>query len=201
MAARPISDWRLRRGRPVRRSGCDSMPTRTRTCRGYFAPDQAQVSLKLGDEQVAFYHATNKSSRSVTGMALYNVTPEKVGKYFHKTACFCFNKQTLSPPTKDGVPSQLLGRSCDPLRSKHRRRQGDHLVLHVLPFLGRCSEVRRPCQGRAPRRADVGGGARRKVESKLTAAGNSPAILNWFEIWRLCGSRVGAVSPAVLLWV
>ena len=62
-----------------------------------FAPDQVEVSLKLGDEQVAFYHAANKSSRPVTGMALYNVTPEKVGKYFHKTACFCFNKQTLSP--------------------------------------------------------------------------------------------------------
>jgi cytochrome c oxidase assembly protein subunit 11 len=61
-----------------------------------FAPDQLEVSLKLGDEQVAFYHAANKSSRPVTGMALYNVTPEKVGKYFHKTACFCFNKQTLS---------------------------------------------------------------------------------------------------------
>lgn len=61
-----------------------------------FAPDQSEVSLNLGDEQVAFYHATNKSSRPVTGMALYNVTPEKVGKYFHKTACFCFNKQTLS---------------------------------------------------------------------------------------------------------
>jgi cytochrome c oxidase assembly protein subunit 11 len=61
-----------------------------------FAPDQTEVSLALGDEQVAFYHATNKSSRPVTGMALYNVTPEKVGKYFHKTACFCFNKQTLA---------------------------------------------------------------------------------------------------------
>ncbi len=62
-----------------------------------FAPDQTEVSLNLGDEQVAFYHAVNKSSRPVTGMALYNVTPEKVGKYFHKTACFCFNQQTLSP--------------------------------------------------------------------------------------------------------
>ena len=61
-----------------------------------FAPDQLQTALNLGDEQVAFYHATNRSSRPVTGMALYNVTPEKVGKYFHKTACFCFNKQTLS---------------------------------------------------------------------------------------------------------
>ena len=60
-----------------------------------FAPDQLEVSLNLGDEQVAFYHARNLSNRPVTGMALYNVTPEKVGKYFHKTACFCFNKQTL----------------------------------------------------------------------------------------------------------
>ena len=61
-----------------------------------FAPDQLEVSLKLGDEQVAFYHATNLSTQPVTGMALYNVTPEKVGRYFHKTACFCFNKQTLA---------------------------------------------------------------------------------------------------------
>jgi cytochrome c oxidase assembly protein subunit 11 len=62
-----------------------------------FAPDQREVGLNLGDEKIAFYHAVNQSGRSVTGMALYNVTPEKVGKYFHKTACFCFNKQTLGP--------------------------------------------------------------------------------------------------------
>jgi cytochrome c oxidase assembly protein subunit 11 len=62
-----------------------------------FAPDQLEVKLKLGEEQVAFYHAANQSAEPVTGMALYNVTPEKIGKYFHKTACFCFNKQTLAP--------------------------------------------------------------------------------------------------------
>jgi cytochrome c oxidase assembly protein subunit 11 len=61
-----------------------------------FAPDQTEVSLPLGEEQVAFYHARNQAEAPVTGMALYNVTPEKVGKYFHKTACFCFNQQTLS---------------------------------------------------------------------------------------------------------
>jgi cytochrome c oxidase assembly protein subunit 11 len=61
-----------------------------------FGPDQLEVSLNLGDEQIAFYRAVNKSDQPVTGMALYNVTPEKVGKYFHKTACFCFNKQTLA---------------------------------------------------------------------------------------------------------
>jgi len=61
-----------------------------------FGPDQLEVSLNLGDEQIAFYRAVNNSNQPVTGMALYNVTPEKVGKYFHKTACFCFNKQTLA---------------------------------------------------------------------------------------------------------
>jgi cytochrome c oxidase assembly protein subunit 11 len=61
-----------------------------------FGPDQTEVGVKLGEEQVAFYHAANLSKRPVTGMALYNVTPEKVGKYFHKTACFCFNQQTLA---------------------------------------------------------------------------------------------------------
>jgi len=61
-----------------------------------FAPDDLEINLRLGEERVAFYRAANLSDRPVSGMALYNVTPEKAGKYFHKTACFCFNQQTLS---------------------------------------------------------------------------------------------------------
>ena len=62
-----------------------------------FAPDQNEVTLTLGQDRVAFYHAHNDAGTPVTGMALYNVTPEKAAKYFHKTACFCFNQQTLEP--------------------------------------------------------------------------------------------------------
>jgi cytochrome c oxidase assembly protein subunit 11 len=60
-----------------------------------FAPDQPEITLNLGADQVAFYHARNLANSAVSGMALYNVTPEKAAKYFHKTACFCFNQQTL----------------------------------------------------------------------------------------------------------
>lgn len=88
LAAAPGSNGRIMRVR----FNADTNPGLPWT----FAPDQLEVSLNLGDEQVAFYHAVNRSVRAVTGMALYNVTPEKVGKYFHKTACFCFSKQTLS---------------------------------------------------------------------------------------------------------
>ena len=69
-----------------------------------FEPTQPQVTLPLGDDQVATYWATNMGATEVTGVATYNVTPEKVGRYFHKTACFCFNSQTLAPGQHQGCP-------------------------------------------------------------------------------------------------
>ncbi len=62
-----------------------------------FRPDQEAVTLPLGEEQAAFYSARNLAGTAVTGVATYNVTPEKAAVYFHKTACFCFNQQTLAP--------------------------------------------------------------------------------------------------------
>jgi cytochrome c oxidase assembly protein subunit 11 len=69
-----------------------------------FAPEQKQVRVKLGEQQVAFYTARNEAGHPVTGIATYNVTPDKVGKYFHKTACFCFNEQTLAPNQQMQLP-------------------------------------------------------------------------------------------------
>ena len=69
-----------------------------------FRPMQEQVTLPLGEEQLAFYTARNEADASVTGIALYNVTPETVGRYFHKTACFCFNQQTLAAGQQTQFP-------------------------------------------------------------------------------------------------
>ena len=61
-----------------------------------FTPGDSAISVPLGDDRLAFYVARNLSSEAVTGVATYNVTPEKAARYFHKTACFCFNEQTLA---------------------------------------------------------------------------------------------------------
>ncbi len=62
-----------------------------------FKPGEGSVTVKLGEDRMAFYVGRNLGERAVTGVAIYNVTPEKVGHYFHKTQCFCFDEQTLTP--------------------------------------------------------------------------------------------------------
>lgn len=62
-----------------------------------FAPNEAAVTVKLGEDRLASYVGQNRAHQPITGVATYNVTPEKAARYFHKTACFCFDEQTLTP--------------------------------------------------------------------------------------------------------
>jgi len=70
----------------------------------HFAPAQASVQLRPGEEAVAFYRAEGTGATPATGISTYNVTPEVVGRYFHKTACFCFEEQTLAPGQQVDMP-------------------------------------------------------------------------------------------------
>lgn len=69
-----------------------------------FAPDQRQVTVKVGAETLAFYRATNNGRTPVTGTATFNVTPTKAGPYFSKIECFCFTEQTLAPGESVELP-------------------------------------------------------------------------------------------------
>ena len=69
-----------------------------------FQAEQAAMSVRLGEEGLAFYSASNRAETPVTGISVYNVTPEKVGRYFHKVACFCFDEQTLTPGQRADMP-------------------------------------------------------------------------------------------------
>ena len=55
------------------------------------------VTFKIGENKLVEYQATNLTNVKSTGTATFNVLPEKVGPYFIKTQCFCFEKQTLEP--------------------------------------------------------------------------------------------------------
>jgi cytochrome c oxidase assembly protein subunit 11 len=62
-----------------------------------FRPEQRQVTLKIGENKLAMFRATNKAQTPLTGAATFNVTPEIAGSYFDKVQCFCFTEQTLQP--------------------------------------------------------------------------------------------------------
>ena len=69
-----------------------------------FAPAQRRLKVRLGEEAMAHYRAVNNSGHSVTGTAVFNVTPALAGRYFTKIQCFCFTEQTLEPGRAADMP-------------------------------------------------------------------------------------------------
>ncbi len=69
-----------------------------------FQPVQRDITLKVGEEALVYYRATNVSDQTIVGMATFNVTPDKAGQYFDKIACFCFTEQSLAPGQSIDMP-------------------------------------------------------------------------------------------------
>lgn len=62
-----------------------------------FQPVKPEVTLHIGENRLAFFRAVNRSNETVTGSAVFNVSPDIMGQYFTKIQCFCFTEQTLKP--------------------------------------------------------------------------------------------------------
>lgn len=69
-----------------------------------FKPEQRAIEVQLGQKGLTAFIAHNRNPKPTTGTAVYNVTPLKAGKYFHKVQCFCFDEQTLAPGQEVSMP-------------------------------------------------------------------------------------------------
>ena len=83
-----------------------------------FAPVKPKITLRVGENALVYYRATNLSQETVTGVATFNVTPHKAGPYFVKVECFCFSRQTLKPGETVDMPVSFF---VDPELAKDRK--------------------------------------------------------------------------------
>jgi len=69
-----------------------------------FVPVQLDVKVVPGETALSFFRVTNHSKKAITGVATYNVHPPKMGLYFQKIQCFCFEEQRLLPGETVDMP-------------------------------------------------------------------------------------------------
>lgn len=62
------------------------------------------VEVRLGEERLVAFKATNISNEPLLGTATFNVTPLQIGKHFNKIECFCFTEQLLLPGESKEFP-------------------------------------------------------------------------------------------------
>ena len=69
-----------------------------------FAPEERQVTIKMGEKMIINYVAKNLSDKPIVGMASFNVTPQAAGLFFNKIECFCFTDTYIEPGETLNMP-------------------------------------------------------------------------------------------------
>ncbi len=73
-----------------------------------FKPLQIATQVYVGETGLAFYQVTNNTTKDFTGIATYNVTPDKAAQYFNKIHCFCFEEQIINGHETADMPVQFF---------------------------------------------------------------------------------------------
>jgi len=110
-----------------------------------FEPVQPELTLHVGENKLAFFRAVNLSKETVTGSAVFNVSPDIMGQYFTKVQCFCFTEQTLKPGEAVEMPVSFF---IDPAILKDR----DAKTVRDMTLSYTFYKVRKPEQADAASR-------------------------------------------------
>lgn len=73
-----------------------------------FKPTVRRVTVHPGEVTEVTYFAMNKTGDTVAGQAVPSVAPGQAGKYFNKTECFCFTRQTLEAGEGKEMPLRFV---------------------------------------------------------------------------------------------
>lgn len=97
-----------------------------------FRPETRQIKVKVGAINEVKFFAENRTDKTSTGTAAFNVTPDITGQYFNKIACFCFTSQTLKPGEKVEMPVTFF---IDPaIVDNYQTRNIDTITLSYTFF-------------------------------------------------------------------
>lgn len=105
-----------------------------------FQPVQREVKVKPGEETLIFYRASNPTNHVIIGQATFNVTPDKVGQYFNKIACFCFEEQRLEPGQTVDMPVSFF---VDPELLSDPKTREVHTITLSYTFFRRAEEEKK----------------------------------------------------------
>jgi cytochrome c oxidase assembly protein subunit 11 len=102
-----------------------------------FKPEKREETVKLGQQGLIAFIASNKDKTPTTGTALYNVNPPKAGQYFHKIQCFCFGEQMLKPGEEMHMPVMFY---VDPKLNEDREMDDVKVITLSYTFYPAASE-------------------------------------------------------------
>ncbi|MEN8204640.1 MAG: cytochrome c oxidase assembly protein [Pseudomonadota bacterium] len=83
-----------------------------------FKPMVRKIKVHPGEVTEINYYARNKTDNLVAGQAVPSLAPGLAAKYFNKTECFCFTRQSLEPGEGKEMPLRFV---VDPGLPEHVR--------------------------------------------------------------------------------
>ena len=69
-----------------------------------FEPLERRITVQVGEASQTAYRVRNLLDEANAGRAVYNVTPPVAARYFVKTECFCFSRQSLMANEEKEMP-------------------------------------------------------------------------------------------------